>query len=115
MNFDFRHLLPKGFHPNSRVWIYQSSRLFSLSEVLDLEPLLENFAGQWKSHGDEVRAYAGLFFGQFLVFMADESDTRVSGCSTDSSVRFVKQLEQQFGVDFFNRTNLAFIRKDKVE
>jgi hypothetical protein len=47
--------------------------------------------------------------------MADETDTSVSGCSTDSSVRFVKELGQQYGVDFFNRTNLAFFIKDKIQ
>jgi hypothetical protein len=47
--------------------------------------------------------------------MADEARAGVSGCSTDSSVRFVKQLGQQFNVDFFDRNNLAFIVKDKVQ
>jgi len=39
----------------------------------------------------------------------------VSGCSTDSSVRFIKDLGEQFAVDFFNRTNLAFVVKDKIQ
>jgi hypothetical protein len=47
--------------------------------------------------------------------MADETGAVVSGCSTDSSVRFVKQLGEQFAVDFFNRTNLAFLVKEKIQ
>jgi hypothetical protein len=47
--------------------------------------------------------------------MADESQTSVGGCSTDSSVRFVKQIGQQFNVDFFDRNSLAFVVKDKVQ
>jgi hypothetical protein len=39
----------------------------------------------------------------------------VSGCSTDSSVRFVKELGEKFGVDFFNRTTLAFFAKNKIQ
>jgi hypothetical protein len=39
----------------------------------------------------------------------------VSGCSTDSSVRFIKSLGEKFGVDFFNRTNLSFVVKDKIQ
>ena len=65
--------------------------------------------------GAEVYAYANLFFGQFVVLMADESQTTVGGCSTDSSVRFIKELEKRFGVEFFNRTSLAFVVKDKVQ
>lgn len=115
MNLEFKHLLPDSFSPNSRVWIYQSSRLFTMNEALQLEQLLQQFAAEWKSHGDSVDAYANLFFGQFIVLMADESRTTVGGCSTDSSQRFIKSLEQAFGVELFNRSNLAFFIKDKVQ
>jgi hypothetical protein len=115
MNLEFKHLLPEDFSPASRVWIYQSSRLFTLSEALEIETLLNEFSAEWRSHGAEVKAYANLFFGQFVVLMADESQTTVGGCSTDSSVRFIKELEKKFSVDFFNRSNLAFYLKDKVQ
>jgi hypothetical protein len=115
MNLDFKHLLPEEFSPSSRVWIYQGSRLLSLSEALAAEDLITEFCSQWRSHGAEVAAYGNLFFGRFLVFMADESKAGVSGCSTDSSVRFVKNLEQQFSIDFFDRTNLALVVKDTIQ
>ena len=115
MNFEYKHLLPEGFSPYSRVWIYQSNRMFSLSEALDIEALLNKFSSEWRSHGAEVNAYANLFFGQFLIFIADETGTHVSGCSTDSSVRFVKELGNRFNVDFFSRTSLAFVVKDKIQ
>jgi len=47
--------------------------------------------------------------------MADERATGVSGCSTDSSVRLIKQIEQLFNVNMFDRTSLAFEVKDKVQ
>src|SRR5436309_16037260 len=109
MNLEYKHLLPDNFPDYSRVWIYQSSRCFALSEALEIESLLNKFCSEWRSHGDKVNAYGNLFFGQFLVLMTDESTTAVSGCSTDSSVHFVKQIGQQFNVDFFNRSNLAFV------
>jgi hypothetical protein len=115
MNLDYQHLLPQDFAPHSRVWIYQSSRLFTLSEALEIEDQLQEFCSSWQAHGAGVKGYGNLFFGRFLVLMADESTTAVSGCSTDSSVRFVKALGQQFNVDFFNRQHLAFVVKDKVE
>lgn len=115
MNFEFAHLLPDNFSPKSKVWIYQSSRPLMISEALDVEELLQKFCAEWRSHGDKVAAYGNLFFGQFLVLMADETDVSVGGCSTDSSVRFVKSLEQQFGVNFFDRSSLTFIIKNKIE
>jgi len=115
MKLDYKSLLDDNFHPGSRVWIYQASRVFSLSEALQIEELLNEFARQWSSHGTPVKGAAYLFFGQFIVLIADETATGVSGCSTDSSVRLIKDIEQRFAVNMFDRTTLAFIVKEKVQ
>lgn len=115
MNIDIKEHIPADFDDNSRVWIYQSSRLFLMNEAFEMEDMLNNFVNNWKSHGDKVKGYANLFFGQFIVLMADETQSTVGGCSTDSSVHVIKAIEQKFKVDLFNRQNLAFIIKDKVQ
>ena len=115
MDLEYHHLLPKDFAPDSRVWIYQSNRLFSISEALEIEEMLESFVADWKSHGEKVKGAAYLFFGQFIILMADEKATGVSGCSTDSSVRLIKEIEKRFSVDMFDRTTLAFVVKDKTQ
>ena len=115
MNFDFAHLIPADFNPSSRVWIYQASRLFTISEALEMEEMINEFVERWQSHGAKVKGYANLLFGQFVVLMADETQAGVSGCSTDSSVRLIKDIEQRFGVNMFDRLNLAFEVKDKVQ
>lgn len=112
---EYKHLLPGSFSGESRVWVYQASRTLTVSEALEAEEMIKDFCEDWRSHGAEVQAYGNLFFGQFLILMADETKAAVSGCSTDSSVRFVKELEKKFNIDFFNRTNLAFWIKDKVQ
>src|SRR5690348_7992001 len=115
MNFEYKHLLDNNFHPGSRVWVYQCNRLFSLNEALEIEEMLDEFTRQWKSHGTPVKGAAYLFFGQFIILLADETATGVSGCSTDSSVRLIKDIEQKFSVNMFDRMTLAFIIKDKVQ
>jgi hypothetical protein len=115
MNVDFQSHIPGNFNDDSRVWIYQSSRLFLISEALQMEDMLNEFAANWKSHGAPVKGYANLFFGQFIVLMADESATGVSGCSTDSSVHLIRSIEEKFNVQLFDRLSLAFVMKDKVE
>lgn len=115
MNFEYKHLLDKNFSPDSRVWIYQSSRLFTLNEALAIEELLNDFIAEWLSHGVPVKGAAHLFFGQFIILIADEKATGVSGCSTDSSVRLIKEIENRFKVNMFDRTTLAFIVKEKIE
>lgn len=115
MNLDFTEHIPQNFHDSSRVWIYQGSRLFSISEALEMEDMLHDFAANWKSHGTPVKGYANLFFGQFIVLMADETATGVSGCSTDSSVHLIKAIEEKYKVQMFDRQNLAFVMKDKIQ
>lgn len=115
MNLEYKYLLDGSFAPDSRVWVYQSSRLFSMSEALQIEDLLNHFAANWRSHGDPVKGGAYLFFGQFIILMADERATGVSGCSTDSSVRLIKEIENLYKVNMFDRQQLAFVVKDKVQ
>ncbi|HET9430876.1 MAG TPA: hypothetical protein VFO70_06855 [Chitinophagaceae bacterium] len=115
MNLEYKSLLDEQFHPSSKVWVYQCNRVFTLGEAIEVEDLLKEFVLQWKSHGEAVKGSAHLFFGQFIVLMADESATMVGGCSTDSSVRLIKEIEKKFSVNMFDRTTLAFIIKDKVQ
>ena len=115
MNVDFKELLPEDFNNNSRVWIYQSNRLFTLHEAFQIEDMLKSFVSTWQSHGTPVTGYANLFFGQFIVLIADESKSGVSGCSTDSSVRMIKDVEQMFHVNMFDRLLLGFIVKERVQ
>lgn len=115
MNVAHEQLIPEDFDANSRVWIYQSNRLFFISEALEIEKMLEEFISKWNSHGTPIKGYANLLYGQFLVFIADETTTGVSGCSTDSSVKVVKEIEQRFKVNMFDREFLAFMIKDKIQ
>jgi hypothetical protein len=115
MNFEYKHLLPADFSDDSRVWIYQSSRLFTISEALQIEDILHELVKNWKAHGVPVKGYANLFFGQFIILMADENATGVSGCSIDSAVRIIQQIEQKFNVQMFDWQSLAFVVNDKVQ
>jgi hypothetical protein len=115
MNTDFKVLLPEDFNNNSRVWIYQSNRMFTLHEAFEIEDMLKAFVSSWHSHGTPVTGYANLFFGQFIVLIADETKSGVSGCSTDSSVRMIKDIEQMFNVNMFDRLLLGFIVKERVQ
>ena len=115
MNLYFQDLIPEDFADDSRVWIYQSNRPLTIDEALQIDELLENFAAGWKSHGADVKGFAKLLFGQFVILMADETATGVSGCSTDSSVRLIKNVEQDFNINLFDRQTLAFMVKERIQ
>lgn len=115
MNIDFKAFIPNEYNDDSRVWIYQSDRAFNLEEALRIKEQLKEFSSQWHSHGDAVQNTALLLFDRFIVLLADESQVMVSGCSTDSSIKFLKGIELEYKVHMFNRQLLAFIIDEKIQ
>lgn len=112
---ELKDLLPADFADDSRVWIYQSNRAFIDREEREVNEQLEQFYTQWLSHGTPVKGWAKLLFKQFIVMMADETATGVSGCSTDSSVKVIKSIERQYEVNLFDRLMLTFLVNDKAQ
>jgi hypothetical protein len=115
MDLNYQQHIPADFSDDSKVWVYQSSRIFSMSEAFEIEDILTEFTDNWKSHGAPVKGYANLFFGQFIVLMADETATKVGGCSTDSSVHAIQAIEKKCKVNLMDRQSLAFIVNDKLQ
>jgi hypothetical protein len=107
--------LPENFNPASRVWIYQSSRPFTPEESNIVNQHIDQFTQQWLSHGSPVKGWGTLHASHFIILMADETATGVSGCSTDSSVHLVKKMEAETGNALFNRTELAFLIHDEIQ
>lgn len=97
-----------SFSPQSRVWIYQSDRKFTSTEENEILNKLAAFTNQWKAHGNELLAKAEIRYGFFIILTVDESQAGVTGCSIDSSVRIIKEIEQEYHVDIFNRFNIAY-------
>ncbi|WP_336514021.1 hypothetical protein [Pollutibacter soli] len=115
MKLEYNHLLPSDFSADSRVWIYQSNRLFTMAQALQIEEMINAFVSSWNTHGTPVKGFGTLFFGRFVVLIADETQAGVSGCSTDSSVRVIKEIEKLFQVSMFDRNLLAFFVKDNIQ
>lgn len=108
-------IIPQDFADNSRVWIFQGSRPFIEKEQKEVDEQLHHFYEQWQAHGVPVKGWAKLLFRQFIVVMADEEATHVSGCSTDGMMRVIKSLERQYSVNFFDRMTITFLKNDKAE
>ncbi|TCD11237.1 ABC transporter ATPase [Pedobacter frigidisoli] len=103
-----------SFSPQSRVWVYQSDRKFTSAEENEILNKLASFTNQWKAHGNELLAKAEIRYGFFIILTVDESQANVTGCSIDSSVRIIKDIEQEYNVDLFNRFNMAYKVDDEV-
>ncbi len=94
----------------TRVWIYQAQTPFTENKVSEIRQHISNFTTSWVSHNNQLRAFGDIYHNQFIVLMVDESLAGASGCSIDKSVHFIKQIEQHYKVDLFDR--MTFTYKD---
>ncbi|MEZ4958246.1 MAG: hypothetical protein R2830_00370 [Saprospiraceae bacterium] len=100
---------------STRVWIYQSSRPFRETEIPKLKENVDRFAQSWISHNHQLKAHGDVLHNRFIVLMVDESQAGASGCSIDKSVYFMKQIEQAYGVDLFDRMTFAWMEGEEVK
>lgn len=104
----------KELAADSRVWIYQSNRKLTDKEAREIKTHGEDFIAGWAAHGADLKAAFDVFYNQFIVLFADESQVKASGCSIDSSVRFIKEIEKAYKIDLFDRLNLAYEENGEV-
>lgn len=107
---NFTHL-PAG----SRVWIYQADRAFTSSEAEAISGAISQFVSQWLAHKAKVIGDGALLYNRFVILVADEEKLQVSGCSIDSTVRFIKELGAQYQVNFFDRFYTCYWNEGQVE
>ena len=105
----------RGMPDHARVWIYQSTRPFTETEVVVLTSQINGFVGEWTAHRKTLLAAAAVFYNQFIVLSVDESLNEASGCSIDASVYFIKDIENQYNVQLFERMNFAYLEGDVVK
>lgn len=91
---------------DARLWSYQSDRKLTATEKAWIEEILPPFLAEWAAHGAKLNAYGEVLGDYHLILVVNEDQANASGCSIDSSVRFIKQLEKELGISFFNRLKM---------
>ena len=99
---------------DSKLWIYQAHRQMTRQEIVKIKTKLCDFCSNWETHGKRVKSSFQLY-DWFICFLVDEGDFVTSGCSIDSSVKLIKGFSSSYDINFFNRTNIAYIKDDQIE
>jgi len=102
------------FSENSRVWVYQADRELTDREVQQVQNELDSFATGWTAHNNQLKAKGEVRYNRFIILTVDESQAGASGCSIDKSVRFIKDMQQQFNINLLDRFNLAYREGSEV-
>lgn len=111
INSDWKKNVPEDFSGDSRVWVYQSNRPFTEAEGERIRHQLAVYVAGWMSHNRPVKGWGTVIFDQFIVLMADDTMDRLCGSAVDASIRFVKDLEAQYGLMLMNRMNMGFVKE----
>jgi hypothetical protein len=98
-----------------RIWIYQVNRPLSNPEVNVLEAKLSDFADQWSAHGKKLKASYEVCYNRFIVLKVENGFDEASGCSIDDSARFLRELEKEFNLSLFDRTQMAYLQDNEVK
>tara|TARA_B100000780_G_scaffold55088_1_gene34584 strand:+ start:12469 stop:12951 length:483 start_codon:yes stop_codon:yes gene_type:complete len=93
---------------SSRIWIYQSNRKFIDSEVKEIEGLLTDFLKSWTAHGSKLQTAYLLKYNRFIIIALNESNVAATGCSIDSCVHFIQELESKYEVNLLDKMNISF-------
>lgn len=96
----------EGFTDDCKVWVYLADRKLESKEIFEINQEISVFVSSWETHGKKLRAAHALFFDHFVVFVVDEKEQTISGCSIDKSFHLMKHLGEKFQVDFFKRMNV---------
>ena len=100
---------------HSRIWIYQANRALSPLETEQVQSRLDAFTGQWLAHGHELAAKGEVRYNQFIILAVDEQQAGATGCSIDSSVRLMLELEREFNINLFDRFQLAYRDGEQIK
>ncbi|HEY0045086.1 MAG TPA: ABC transporter ATPase [Flavobacterium sp.] len=99
---------------DSRVWIYQSNRKFSDTEIAEIEPDLHAFVERWAAHGTGLEASYQLKYNRFIILAVNGETQAATGCSIDESVKFIQDLEKKYEVDLLDKMNVTFKLGDHI-
>jgi hypothetical protein len=109
---NFSQLFP-NLPAHSRVWLYLADRKLDGTEVQYVNEQMQHFLSNWAAHNKKLTCDGVLLFNQYLILAVNEDIESASGCSIDSSVRFVKSLGAELNIDFFNRLNVLVIENQE--
>ena len=97
---------------DSRVWIYQANRSFTEEELQEISSGLDQFIERWTAHGGDLKASYDIKYKRFITIALDQKLNAATGCSIDSSVQFIQQLEKDYNIDLLDKMNVTFKQGD---
>ena len=94
---------------NSKVWVFQSDKEITSNIIDGMQVDLRQFIDGWVSHSKPFPAHALMLYNRFIVVIADESATHIGGCSMDTLMRCIDDVEKKYDVQLKLRNEVAYL------
>ncbi|NHE59032.1 hypothetical protein [Cyclobacterium plantarum] len=102
--------LPFEDMPNeARIWVYQADRPFDEKEKTWIISKLVTFCNQWNTHGSLMPSSFDIKYDQFIILAVDESKLGASGCSIDSSVKILREIETELEINLLDSGKVSYM------
>jgi len=88
---------------HARLWIYKTGKALSKAQKELVLSKGMDFTSQWQTHGEQMVAVVDVLHDRFIVVAADEGKAQASGCSIDTSIGFIKELELHLNMTLTDR------------
>ena len=97
----------------SRIWVFQSKDQLDESTYNLIKKKISVFLENWKSHQKSFESSFIIKYKTFVVIAADETNL-VSGCSIDSLINFVKNIEDEFEINLLDKLDVKYKIGDDI-
>jgi chemotaxis regulatin CheY-phosphate phosphatase CheZ len=93
---------------HSKIWIYQANRKLSDEEVDEITEATKEFVENWTAHGTSLEASFVMKYNRFIILAVNQDFHPATGCSIDSSVQFIQNLEAKYEIDLLDKMNVTY-------
>lgn len=99
---------------SARVWFFQADRPLTGEEKQEADDYLNAAIQKWVTHGMPMKGSFSLIHDRVVLIAADVDFQDPSGCSIDSSTRWLKDLGDALNLNFFDRS-IGYFKDDRLE
>ena len=99
---------------DSRLWIYQSNKDFTISDIEIIEEKTTLFLDNWKAHGNDLQASYLIKDNRFLVIAVNEKFNPIGGCSIDYSLQLVKDISNTININLLDRLTVNYRSANQI-
>lgn len=105
----------KNIPDDSRIWVYQSNKDLSDSEIKIIKNKATLFLDNWKAHGKDLQASYLIKERRFLIIAVNEKYNPIGGCSIDYSLQLVNDISAKIKLDLLDRLLVNYRSENKIK